>query len=174
MDFFEITDRKHLLAKYESDWPRLKEMIESMPPGAVDFVPHIKDAWSIREHEAHLMDVEIRAFMRYRNAVAEPGIDLKLGGGDVDASNTLFKYSSQSIDDSLEVIKLLRNITLQHVTAMTDEEMMAYGIQHPHFGRINLRMILSIYTQHFDKHIEYINRNIDFLERKSASRKEDA
>jgi hypothetical protein len=168
MNFFEITDRKYLLAKYESDWPRLRGMIEALPPGAVDFVPDLQEAWSIREHLAHLMDVEIRAFIRYRNAVVDPGIDLRLGGGEVDASNILLRYSSQNIDDALEIIRLLRSVTLRHVETMTDEEMTTYGIQHPDFGRINLRMILSIYTQHFDKHMEYINRNMDFLKRKGA------
>ena len=173
MAFFEITDRKHLITKYESDFSKLKEMIETLPQGAIDFVPDIKDAWSIREHIAHLMDVEIRAFIRYRNAIASPGINLILSGGDVDASNTLFKYSSQDVDDSLEIKRLLRNIVLKHISAMTDEEMMTYGIQHPDLGRINLRMILSMSTQHVDKHIEYLNRNINlFKGRQDSSTKE--
>ena len=33
MDFFEITDREHLLAKYESDWSRLKGIIDGSPVG---------------------------------------------------------------------------------------------------------------------------------------------
>jgi hypothetical protein len=140
---------------------------------AIDFVPDIGDAWSIREHLAHLMDTEIRAFIRYRNAVADPGVTLNLGGGDVDISNTLLNYASQDVGDSLEVMRLLRNITLKHVSSMTDDEMMRFGIQHPDFGRINLRMILSIYTQHVDKHIEYINRNLSlFKERRASQDKE--
>jgi hypothetical protein len=163
MDFFEITDRKALLTKYGNDWSRLKEMIDALSLDILDFVPDLKDAWSIREHLAHLMDTEIRAFIRYRNAVADPGAALSLGGGNVDESNILLNYSSQDVGDSLEIIRLLRNITLKHVSLMTDDEMMRYGIQHPDFGRINLRMILSIYTQHVDKHIEYINRNLSYF-----------
>ena len=89
MNFVEITDRKDLLVRYESDWSRLKQMIDALPMDAIDFVPDLKDAWSIREHLAHLMDVEIRAFIRYRNAVVDCEADLRLGGGDVDTSNTL-------------------------------------------------------------------------------------
>ncbi len=170
MEFFEITDKGDLLARFGNDWLKLKEITDALSPDAIDFVPDIKDAWSIREHLAHLMDVEIRAFIRYRNAVADPGVALSLGGGDVDASNTLFNYASQDVGDSLEVMRLLRNITLKHVSQMTDSEMMRYGIAHPDFGRINLKMILSIYTQHVDKHLEYINRNIELFEKKQASR----
>jgi hypothetical protein len=169
MEFYEITDKRELLEKYRSDWVKLKKMTDALPRDALDFVPDIPDAWSIREHLAHLMDAEIRAFVRYRNAVADPGAALSLGGGNVDRSNTLLDYASQDIVDSLEIIRLLRNITLKHVASMTDDQMMRYGIEHPDFGRINLRMVLSIYTQHVDKHIEYINRNITFFEERKAS-----
>ncbi len=80
MEFFEIRNKKNLLAKYGNDWSKLKEMIDTLPQDVIDYVPDIKDAWSIREHVAHLMDVEIRAFIRYRNAVADPGAALNLGG----------------------------------------------------------------------------------------------
>jgi len=170
MAFIEITDRKHLLTKYGSDFSKLKEMIEALPQGATDFVPDIKDAWSIREHIAHLMDIEIRNFIRYRNAIASPGINLILSGGDVKVSNTLFKYSSQDVNDALEIMRLLRSIVLKHISTMSDDEMMTYGIQHPDLGKINLRMILSMTTQHVDKHIEYLNRNTNlFKERQDSS-----
>jgi hypothetical protein len=132
----------------------------------IDFVPDVKDAWSIREHVAHLLDTEIRAFVRYRNAMVDKGIDLNLGGGDVNVSNSLLKYPSQSVDDSLEVIRLLRKITVQHVSGMSNDEMKGYYIKHPDMGQINLRMILSIYTQHIDKHVKYLQRNIRLFENK--------
>ncbi len=49
-------------------------MLDALPMDAIDFVPDLKDAWSIREHLAHLMDVEIKAFIRYRNAVVDTGM----------------------------------------------------------------------------------------------------
>lgn len=73
------------------------------------------------------MDSEIRAFVRYRNAILDPGVDLKLGGGDVNTSNTLLKYNAQDLDDALDVIRLLRKITVQHVSGLTEEEMAGCG-----------------------------------------------
>ena len=160
MDYYEIKSKGELLSKYASDYPRLKGIIDGLNEKAIDFVPDIIDAWSIREHIAHLVDVEIRAFVRYRNSIVDKGIDLKLGGGDINTNNSLLKYASQSVDDSLEVIRLLRKITMGHVSGMSNEEMEGYCIKHPDFGPINLRMILSISTQHMDKHIEYLFRNI--------------
>jgi hypothetical protein len=168
MDFVEITNKKDLLSRYADDYSRLKKMIDGLPEQAIDFVPDLADAWSIREQIAHLMDAEIRAFVRYRNAILDPGVDLKLGGGDVNASNTLLKYKAQDLDDALEVIRLLRKITVHHVSGMTDEEMTRYGIKHPDMGLINLRMVLSIYTQHVDKHLELVRRNIALFEKRVA------
>jgi hypothetical protein len=168
MDYIEITNKKELLSRYNGDYSRLKKMIDGLPEKVIDFVPDLADAWSIREQVAHLMDAEIRAFVRYRNAVLDPGVDLKLGGGDVNASNTLLNYNSQNLDDSLEVIRLLRKITVQHVSGMTDEEMARYGINHPEMGQINLRMVLSIFTQHVDKHLELVRRNIELFEQREG------
>ncbi len=171
MDYFEITNKEELLSKYTTDYLRLKGIIEKLPEDIIDFVPDLKDAWSIRGHCAHLMDTEIRAYIRYINAVVVPGTDLKLGGGDVNVTNSLLNYSSRGVDESLEVIRLLRNVTVQHVMKMTDDDMMRYGILHPDFGKINLRMIMSIYTQHVDFHIEYIDRNIKlFKQEKNKSK----
>jgi DinB superfamily len=168
MDYVEITNKKDLLSRYEGDYSRLKEIIDGLPEQVIDFVPDLADAWSIREQLAHLMDAEIRAFVRYRNAILDPGVELKLGGGDVNASNTLLNYNLQNLDDSLEVIRLLRKITVQHVSGMTDEEMARYGIKHPEMGPINLRMVLSIFTQHVDKHLELVRRNIALFEKRGA------
>jgi hypothetical protein len=168
MDYVEITNKKDLLSRYADDYSRLKKMIDGLPEKAIDFVPDLADAWSIREQIVHLMDTEIRAFVRYRNAILDPGVDLKLGGGDVNASNTLLKYSAQDLDDSLEVIRLLRKITVEHVSGLTDDEMARYGIKHPDMGQINLRMVLSIYTQHVDKHLELVRRNIELFEKREA------
>ncbi len=79
MDYVEITNKKDLLSKYDSDYSRLKKTIDGLPEELIDFVPDLADAWSIREQVAHLMDTEIRAFVRYRNAILDPGVDLKLG-----------------------------------------------------------------------------------------------
>ena len=168
MDYIEITNKKELLSRYNGDYSRLEKMIDGLPEKVIDFVPDLADAWSIREQVAHLMDAEIRAFVRYRNAVLDPGVDLKLGGGDVNASNTLLDYNSQNLDDSLEVIRLLRKITVQHVSGMTDDEMARYGIKHPEMGQINLRMVLSIFTQHVDKHLELVRRNIELFEQREG------
>ena len=82
MDYYEITNKEKLLSKFGSDYSRLKGIIDGLNKEVIDFVPDIKDAWSIREHIAHLADVEIRAFVRYRNSIVDKGIELKLGGGD--------------------------------------------------------------------------------------------
>lgn len=166
MDYYEIRDKVELLSRYSGDYPMLKGLLSNLDQSVVDFLPDLKDAWSIREHIAHLADVEIRAFIRYRSSIVDNGVQLALGGGDVDKNNRLLPYASQRVEDSLEIIKLLRRITVEHVSGMSDDEMEGYCIRHPDAGTINLKMILSIYTQHVEKHVEYLLRNITlFTER---------
>jgi hypothetical protein len=160
MDYYEIRDKVELLSRYSGDYPRLKGLLSNLDQSVVDFVPDLKDAWSIREHIAHLADVEIRAFIRYRSSIIDNGAALALGGGNVDKNNHLLKYASQRVEDSLEIIRLLRKITIEHVFGMSDDEMEGYSTKRPEAGMINLKMILSIYTQHVDRHIEYVLRNI--------------
>jgi len=160
MDYYEIRDKMELLSRYSGDYPRLRGILSNLDQTVIDFVPPIGDAWSIREHMAHLADVEVRAFIRYRSSIIDNGLELVLGGGDVDKNNGPLRYSSQRAEDSLEIIRLLRRITIEHVSRMSDDEMEGYRIKHPDLGMINLKMILSIYTQHVDKHIEYLLRNI--------------
>jgi hypothetical protein len=160
MDYYEIRDKTELLSRYSGDYPRLKGILTNLDQAVIDFVPRLDDAWSIREHMAHLADVEVRAFVRYRSSIVDNGLELALGGGNVDRNNGPLRYSSQRVEDSLEIIRLLRKITIEHVSRMGDDEMDGYRIKHPDLGMINLKMILSIYTQHVGKHIEYLLRNI--------------
>jgi len=160
MDYYEIRDKTELLSRYSGDYPRLKGILTNLDQAVIDFVPRLDDAWSIREHMAHLADVEVRAFVRYRSSIIDNGLELALGGGNVDRNNGPLQYSSQRVEDSLEIIRLLRKITIEHVSRMSDDEMDGYRIKHPDLGVINLKMILSIYTLHVDKHIEYLLRNI--------------
>ncbi len=160
MDYYEIRDKTELLSRYSGDYPRLKGILTNLDQAVIGFVPRLDDAWSIREHMAHLADVEVRAFVRYRSSIIDNGLELALGGGNVDRNNGPLRYSSQRVEDSLEIIRLLRKITIEHVSRMSDDEMDGYRIKHPDLGVINLKMILSIYTLHVDKHIEYLLRNI--------------
>ena len=169
MDYYEIKDRAELLSRYCGDYPRLKGVVSNLDQVVIDFVPDLKDAWSIREHVAHLADVEIRAFVRYRSSIIDNGIELLLGGGNVDQNNRLLRYGSQELGDSLEIIRLLRKITVAHVSLMTDAEMEGYCVRLPEAGMINLKMILSIYTQHMEKHLEYLLRNIALFNEKTKS-----
>ncbi len=168
MDFYEIRDKDELLSRYAGDYPRLRGILPDLHEDLIDFVPEIPDAWTMREHVAHLADVEVRTFIRYRNSILANGIGLVLGGGDVDTSNSLLKYSTQRVEDSLEIIRLLRKITIEHVSGMNDDAMEGFRIKHPDLGIINLKMILSIATQHADKHIEYLLRNIALFNEKTT------
>jgi hypothetical protein len=166
MDFYEIKDKEELLTKYAKDYYNLQELIMELNEDLIDYTPSLEDAWTIREHIAHLVDTEINTFIRYRKSIVDKGVKLNLGGGDIKTIKDVLCYKTQKIDDSIEMLILLRKIAFTHLSQLKKEDWNQFTIEHPDRGVINLNMILSIATQHYDKHIEYINRNVKMFEEK--------
>jgi hypothetical protein len=164
MGYYEIKNKDELLSKYSKDYKTLKNVLESLDDEIINFVPELENAWSIKEHIAHLVDTEANGFIRFKRSVLNPGTTLDLGIGDIERSNKILDYASQNIDDLLDLFRLFRKIILDNVKKMSEQDLERYYIEHvnhPTFSRTNLKFILSINTQHFDKHLEFINRNID-------------
>ena len=164
MDYYEIKNKDGLLSKYSKDYSTLKTIIDSLDNEIINYIPELENAWSIKEHIAHLVDTEVNGFVRFKRSVLNPGTTLDLGRGNIETSNKILDYASQNIDDLLDLFRLLRKIIYDNVKKMRGEDIEMYYIEHvnhPTFGRTNLKFILSINTQHFDKHLKFINRNIE-------------
>ena len=164
MDYNEIKDKNELFSKYSKDYSTLTDILKPLDDEAINYIPELENAWSIKEHIAHLVDTEVNGYIRFKRALLNPGTTLDLGRGDIETSNKTLDYSSQNLDDLLELFRLIRKIIYDNVKKMNDDDLERYYIEHvnhPTFGRTNLKFILSINTQHFDKHLEFINRNID-------------
>ena len=163
MDYNEIKDKNELFSKYSKDYSTLTDILKPLDDEAINYIPELENAWSIKEHIAHLVDTEVNGYIRFKRALLNPGTTLDLGRGDIETSNKILDYSSQNLDDLLELFRLIRKIIYDNVKKMNDDDLERYYIEHvnhPTFKRANLRFILSINTQHFDKHMEFINRNI--------------
>jgi hypothetical protein len=128
------------------------------------FRPAIEGAWTIAEHVGHLASTEVNGYLRFQKAILNPGATIDTGGGDMEKSAAILGYEVASWDDNLELIRLLRKITLEHAHRMKGEDWSRYHIQqpsHPNMKTASLGMILSFHTQHFALHLDFIRRNID-------------
>lgn len=160
MSYYEMPDKEALLEKFSTDYDTLKELLDTLDEKMINYVPDIEGAWSIKEHIAHIIDSEVNGYVRYKKSILSPGAKIDFGQSDVDQSNILLDYAAQDLDDLLAFFRLLRKLTYDHVKHIPEDKFEHYYIEHPDFGRCSLKFILSIYTEHFDKHLDFIRRNI--------------
>ena len=173
MQYFEIKNKDLLLEQYANDFPILYNLIENLSNDDFNFIPEINDAWSIKEHIAHLVDTEINGYIRFKKSILNPGTSLDLGIGDIEKSNKILNYSSENIHDLLDLLKLIRKNISEHAYRIKNENFDNYFIEHtnhPILSKCTLGFVLSFHSQHFNKHIDFIKRNIEYLH-KSNSKK---
>lgn len=164
MDYYEIKSKDELLSKYSKGYSTLKDIVDKINDEIINYAPDLENAWTIKEHIAHLVDTEVNVFVRFKRAILNPGTTLDLGRGDIETSNKVLDYASQNLDDLLGLFGLIRKIIFNNAKKIKEEDFEKYYIKHvnhPTFGKTNLKFILSISIQHLDKHLEFINRNIN-------------
>ena len=82
------------------------------PTELLDFRPAVEDAWTIREHLSHLLDVEIVNCIWLRTAIAEPGVDVWAPPGMLSSWLSALNYSGQEPADMVAAIKVIRKLNL--------------------------------------------------------------
>ena len=160
MDYYEIKDASVFMKKYMADVETIESLIRGLSPEVLLFTPDIPKAWTIKEHLIHIADTEVNCFLRYKRARLNPGAVIDFGGGDVESSNTLLEYNSADLNAYMKLFRQIRTIISEEVKRLSEVDLESKYILHPDYGRCNIKFILSIYTQHIDKHMELIHRNI--------------
>ena len=163
MGYEEIRDKNALLTKYMNDCATLMHILDSLNDLIINFTPDIEGAWSIKEHIGHLVDTEVNGYVRFHRAILNPGTTIDLGGGDMERSNEKLDYAHRNYNDMISLFRLIRKVIYEHAFRMKDDDFDKYYIEHanhPVFRKCSLGFILSINTQHFDKHMEFIKRNV--------------
>jgi len=133
----------------------------------LDFRPAIEDAWTIREHLVHLMDAEIILHLRIKRAIAEPGIavpDLApfIRGEWVKP----LRYFEQSVIDTVEAFKRIRTLTHSLLLSRAEEDWDGYYIERTNGEKPTIEDMLKLLIHHDGYHIDFIERNEDYWERR--------
>jgi hypothetical protein len=84
----------------------------------------------------------------------------------------ILDYASQDFNDLIDFFRLIRKLIVDHINRIKNDNFDKYYIEntnHPTFKKTTLGFILSIHTQHFDKHIDYIKRNIDLYNKEKQN-----
>jgi len=113
------------------------------------------DKWSVGEILAHLAEDEIATAWRYRQMVEHNGIGL--AGFDQDLWARLGDYRARDPQESLALLRLLRNANLQFLAQLSDEQWERCGM-HAERGRITVRELAAHMAGHDANHVEQIRR----------------
>jgi hypothetical protein len=99
-------ERNTLIESYGNAYALLIEALKEFPKEMWQWKPS-PDKWSIHEVLIHIADSEANSFVRCRRFIAEPGSGVY--GYDENKWAKHLDYHSQSIEESLELFRLLRN-----------------------------------------------------------------
>jgi hypothetical protein len=123
----------------------------------MDFKP-APEKWSVRDVIIHITDSEVNGYIRIRKALAENGESIT--PYDQDKWAKYLHYDIQSIDENLELFKMLRNLTYKLLKQIHENEWGNF-MAHPERGNISVYDYINELIEHDDTHIKQILRNYD-------------
>jgi uncharacterized damage-inducible protein DinB len=129
-------------------------LIEGVPDDQLKRRP-APQKWSIVEIVAHLAEDELVTSWRYRQMLEAPGC--ALAGFDQNVWEQLGKYSTWSMDEALDMFRLLRKANLRLLQNLGPEQWQAFGI-HAERGRITVQDLATHMAGHDLNHVEQIRR----------------
>ena len=159
----DVYKRSEALADYAVGPSKIKDFIGKIPKEAIDYRP-FEDAWTIAEHTHHLLDAEMNGYVRYRNAIAEPGSLVRLW--DQEGWKAKLGYAEQDLSSSLEAFALIRSIVHRHLSRIVSEDWSKYTFVHPERGTVDLDGWLETYLGHVKTHLDYFERNLRLFKEK--------
>lgn len=117
-----------------------------------DFMPPA-GGWSIRTLVCHLSDSELVGAHRFRLVIAEE--EPTLTAFDQDAWSARLNYGARKLSDALDSFRVLRALNFELLRGLPLETFARTG-QHAERGRVSLRELLRIYTEHAEGHARQI------------------
>ena len=111
--------------------------------------------WSIVEIVAHLAKDELVTSWRYRQMLETPGC--ALAAFDQNIWEQLGKYGTWSMDEALEMFRLLRKANLRLLKNLSPEQWQAFGV-HAERGRMTVHDLAIHMAGHDLNHVEQIRR----------------
>jgi len=149
--------KEELLNSYINGYDELAAAITDADSLMLYFKP-APEKWSAVEVIIHLADAECNGNVRFRKAIAESGA--KVDVYDHNAWARCLDYQNRDVVTALALFKLLR-VNNYQVLSSLEEDVWNNFVIHPDHGKITVRDILRIYTEHLHTHVKQIKRNFD-------------
>jgi hypothetical protein len=152
-----VQEKRSLIDQFLHAMDPLEEAVKKLPPEAVDFVPAIPGAWTIRAQVAHLLDADMFAWGRIRKSVAQPEAPVDVW--DQEGWAARLDYGRVDLGAAFEQIRLLRRSLCEFLVSIVDKDWTQFAMNHPERGRRTLEETVKTYVDHVDFHLKLIQRN---------------
>ena len=150
-------ERNQLIESYGNAYNVLVDSLKEFPREMWQWKP-APEKWSIHEVIVHIADSEANSFVRCRRFMAEPGSGVY--GYDENKWAKNLDYHNQSIEDSLQLFKLLRKMTYDLIKTVDDKTWQTATVVHSESGIMKFETWLKIYEEHIPVHIRQMHRNL--------------
>ena len=117
------------------------------------------EKWSIHEVMIHIADSEANSYVRCRRFIAEPGSGVY--GYNENKWAKHLDYHSQSVEDSLELFRLLRKSSYDLIRTIDDTTWETATVHHSENGLVTFEQWLKTYEEHIPVHIRQMKRNFE-------------
>ena len=149
------TQRNDLIASYGRAYGLLTEALKKYPQDMWLWKP-APEKWSIHEIIVHIADSEANSYVRCRRFIAEPGSGVY--GYDENKWAVALGYQQQSIEDALELFRVLRHSTYQLIKTVPEPIWSSATVQHSESGEMSFEKWLEVYEDHIPVHIRQMER----------------
>ena len=150
------TERNQLIESYGQAYQLLTNAITKYPQEMWQWKP-APEKWSIHEVIIHITDSEVNSYVRCRRFIAEPGSGVY--GYDENKWARALGYHHQSVDEALELFKLLRRSSYLLIKDLPDQIWQTATVQHSESGLVHFEEWLKTYEEHIPVHIRQMERN---------------
>jgi len=156
-ELMDTKERNEKIELYGRGFSLLKAALAEVPQEAMKFKPAPTE-WSVHEIIIHIADSESNAALRARKLIVEPGGTLM--GYDQDVWANTLHYHDHSLEDALEVTRLVRKTTYELLKRLPDE-VFSHSVIHPEYeAPYTFEKWINIYSAHISGHIEQIKDNM--------------
>lgn len=153
---YTAEQRAEKMQSYAQAYDLLMEFLPTLPKEMWQFKPE-PHRWSVHEILIHITDSEANSYVRCRRFIAEPGS--AVAAYDENLWAQTLQYHDLSIEDSLELFRLLRK-TSYDVIKDLPEETWSNTIYHSENGIMTMDDWLDSYESHIPVHIAQMERNL--------------
>ena len=151
-------DTQALLEGYAAAPDALRRAVAGLDPHSYDRSP-TPDEWTPRQIVRHLADTETLGALCFRLTIAQQQPILPLYDQEAWAGNLDYAQDDPAtLAEAIELFALLRAASARLLASLPPEGW-ARAADHPRRGRITVRDLLEMYTNHAQGHLDQLRRS---------------